>query len=270
MSPPKKYYGILKEPLKLQTPIGLRRDRPDPRYLALGFPPEEWREHVEASEEHDWQIWLKKRHALFMFFDIDPNDPDAEIEAALALGYRHERNSLFANGRPSLGALGKLYGVANIRNLWSKLACRHVPGFKDSDENFRTRLTTQEWVKIFFNYYAVAAHLKETGEEVSVHGVTEILLDVSKLREVIPVAAAKSVQAILIRTGNTDRGAPRPLEARARFLRNAVREASDAVAALKAGRANEFQLQWVAEIYPSLHYLFRDTLGQNAPPESAE
>jgi hypothetical protein len=162
------YTGLLDEPLELSTPLGLSLDVVHPMYLALGFPAEEWPALLKASWRGDAEKMIARRRALFDHFGVNPEAPYADIDLALCLAYRHERDTLMNGEHVSLGALCALFETTDPNQLVWKLAAQHVRGFQRAEpKRSRRRLTSTEWVEIFFAVIVVGDRLGELGGRVS-------------------------------------------------------------------------------------------------------
>jgi hypothetical protein len=190
--------------------------------------------------------------------------PGAEIDLALSLAYRHELDSLINGERVSLWAVCALFKTNDLDQLAWELARKHVPGFRPpEEERWQGRLTSAEWVTIFFAVFAVADDLTRQAANVSDHAIARVLLDEKQLRKIIPPIAVASVRSILGRTGNKERGGARALTSRNRFFRERISQARKAWTDFKSGKANDFQMQMLTEVWPLLHSLTAERPGQN-------
>ncbi len=260
------YTGVLAEPLELETPLGLSLDKVPRTYLDLGFPAEAWPTTLKASLWGDLEKIFARSRALFRHFGINPEDPHAFLDLALCLAYRHERDTLVDGERVRFGAVCTRFETTDPAELVRKLAAKHVRGFQPArSRRLPGRLSTTEWVEIFFAVIVVADRLERRGGEAKVREIAAVMLDQKELQKIIPRKAARSVQAILERTGNKERGSARGLKSRDTFLRTRIREARRARADVRSGKANNFQMQMLTEVWPALHGLTMEQAGQNAP-----
>ena len=248
------YTGVLDEPLELETPLGLSLDKVPRTYLDLGFPAEAWPALLKASWHRDAEKFIARVQALFRHFGINLDEPHAFLDLALCLAYRHERETLIDGGRVRFGQVCALFDTADPAELVRKLAAKHVRGFQPAKpKRFAGRLTTTEWIHIFLAVIAVAERLERQGGKAKVRKIAAVMLDQKELQKIIPPKVARSVHAILARTGNKERDSARKLESRDTFLRTKIREARRAWADVKSGKANNFQIQMLSEVLPALY-----------------
>jgi hypothetical protein len=252
MSKRSPYTGILSEPMEIKVPAGLDPAKVPEFYLALGISAKTWKRMLTALRFKELESLMARKQALFHHFELDPASPGSDLDLALCLAYRHERATLIKGDRVSFEAICDLCETADPVGVVWKLAFKHVPGFQACEPKYRRRLATNDWVKIFITIASVWDRL---GPKASDHGIVDVMLDPQRLREFVPQKAAESVQSILAKSGNKDRGSPRDLASRESFLRTAIRESRNAWADVKSGKATHFQLQFVCEVVPALQSL---------------
>lgn len=129
-------------------------------------------------------------------------------------------------------------------------------------DEWRGRHETRELIKLFMAIAVIKDHLRTEGVSASERAVVETLLDDDKRRKLLPAKAADALEALLAETGNKDRGSPRSLKSRERYLRRIMCDARTAVQAVASGRANDFQFQFVTEVLPMIFILRADAIGQ--------
>lgn len=252
------YAGVLDEPFEFETPAGLSVDEVPLMYLALGLPTKAWPDILKSSWLRDVEKFDNRVLALFRHYGIDSEAPQAFLDLALCLAYRHERDTLIDGPRVQFSAVCALYKTTDINVLVQRLAAKHVPGFQLArPKRSAGRLTTMEWIHVFLTVVAVAERLEQRGAKATIHQIAAVMLDQKQLPKIISPKAARSVRAILLRTGNKERGSARKLESRNTFLRTKIREARRAWADIKLGKANNFQIQMLSEVLPALHRLAR-------------
>lgn len=260
----KPYTGVLAKPLELHGPLGLARQNITWVSRVFGISVEEVKSELDKLYVQDMAEVLRRQRALFDHFGIRPDAPEAERTLALSLARRHEQAILYRDECVDLSALCVRFETTDPDEMVFKLANQHVPGFQPAaQEDWQGRLTSSELAEVFFAAFLVMDYLRQQDKRLSFRRVAEVLLDEKVLVEVVPLPAARSIQSILRRTGNKDRGSERDLESRVEYLRKAIPKGLTAWADLKSGRATDFQIQMVSEVWPTLYRLTAADAGQN-------
>jgi hypothetical protein len=148
MSKHPPYSGILARPMKWRSEVLWRTP------IHFRGPPDEWRQRVREAWRADAKDFLDCCVALYRHFDIDPNEPGADLRLALKLAGAPQVPAFTEpprNGRPS-----KLGPLDTIRLL---VACEQCE--RETYEKAGHRPTGRELAK------SVAEEMAKLGIEVS-------------------------------------------------------------------------------------------------------
>jgi hypothetical protein len=264
MQPKRYYYANL--PRRGSFLLGSRVDRlvraypsePPPEWRPLGFVPgNPWRGFLRAAQIEARRSFAKDVTDLFEHFDIDASAPGAWRDLALSLAFRHERHLILTGERFCFAALCQRYGVNpdgddDCVKLALDQAKKYVWDEIDADsdnlDDWGTRLSSADLACLVMGVVSARAYI---GTSASVRKIAALLQDRNRLQNVVPKAAAESIQLVLARRANIGRdGLPKSPDS---WLRHKlIPQIEGLPAALRSGGLSRLQMQLWLKVLPTL------------------
>ncbi len=264
-----KYEGALAEPLprwvrlvREYTPKSAPAESPE--WIAL-----QWDDLIAKAREADninsrrfFTEYFAKFKMLYDHFGIDRASPCADLDLALELAWRHERD-LFINDDVHFSTLYKKYRVDPdspyaFCRLIAKLAQTYVPGFREVEPNKtgRTSLDDDDYASLVLAAMVVSTMIENrTGKKPSCRQLAEILQTPQKLRTYINPTFARHIAGIIEQSGNMRRTQPGPMSDTT--IRKYLRAAETATQVKGPKELNSYHRQYLLRVSPRIREIAR-------------
>ncbi len=185
---------------------------------------------TRLAKQHEAEFFRGCRMSdLFDKYDINPDQPSADQDFAIAI------------------------------------AVRHVPGFRSKlPERPKSRLSPVEIIELIAASERVREHLKAKGGQGSDRQIAEILSDPDRLSSILSEQSARSIEGIIKSHGNQRRTNKGVLSERT--LRSHMRQIRTLREDFFRNRASSYQMQILDDVIPQLRWMGRDEAqerGQN-------